>query len=89
MDGVAETRWQEGRDKERRRAMSDARNLTREGLALELLDRITRAEGKETDSVDRTYLLGLLREVLHVIDGGQSLDTSDAKVVSISTGQSV
>jgi hypothetical protein len=69
--------------------MSDPRNLTREGLALELLDRITCAEGKEKDSADRAYLLGLLRDILQVIDGGQSPDTSDVKVVSINTGQSV
>jgi hypothetical protein len=41
----------------------------REGLALILLDRITRAEGGEPQDGARAYTLDLLREILLTIDG--------------------
>jgi hypothetical protein len=77
--------------------MSDIPGGTREGLALVLLDRIARAEGKHVGAAyervepgrvpDRSYTLGLLRDILQVIDGGRSPGSSDAQVVSINSGQ--
>jgi hypothetical protein len=50
-------------------APSDVVSHNREGLALLLLDRITRAEGGEPREGVRAYTLDLLREILLTIDG--------------------
>jgi hypothetical protein len=50
-------------------APSDVGCHSREGLALLLLDRITRAEGGEPPEGVRAYTLDLLREILLTIDG--------------------
>jgi hypothetical protein len=50
-------------------APSDSVGHNREGLALLLLDRITRAEGGEPQEGARAYTLDLLREILLTIDG--------------------
>jgi hypothetical protein len=50
-------------------APPDVVNHNREGLALILLDRITRAEGGEPQEGSRAYTLDLLREILLTIDG--------------------
>jgi hypothetical protein len=48
---------------------SEIASHNREGLALILLDRIIRAEGREPQDGVRAYTLDLLREILQTIDG--------------------
>jgi len=50
-------------------AATEIAGPNREGLALLLLDRITRAEGGEPQDGVRAYTLDLLREILQTIDG--------------------
>lgn len=50
--------------------------LTREGLALKLLEYIMIAEKKDAATADRSYTLDLLREVMQTIDGKRPYPSS-------------